>query len=253
MNRSTANLMVCVFALVAALLADNASAGLIPINVPNYSFESPNLGGPGGYFGPNGTITIPGWTFQVSNGSDVGGIQNQGPNGGGGPNTGNPIGTDQNQWAFLNLSNMGSTPTSGTITSAASVATIQPNVTYYLTAAVGSNTQLGGYQDAGNFFVSLLANGVPVASNGLLASDNVKGTLQNLTVSFTAPASGGVDGQSLTIQLGSTSSNSSDPFGGQQSLFDNVRLASTPEPSSLVLCGFGALGLLIAVRKRRQA
>ncbi len=233
-------------AVAVATMAATVASASMSITVPNYSFEQPNLGGPGGSYQPNDSI--PGWNFSNPNGYDVSGVQNQGANGAYGPNTGNPIGTDQNQWAFLNLSNNGSaTPTTGTITSAATLATILPSTTYELTVAVGSNTQLGGYQDAGNFLISLLANGVPVASNTLLAIDNVKGTLQDLSASFTSPLSGGIVGQSLTIQLESSSSNPFDPFGGQQSLFDNVRLtaSSTPEPASFVVWGLvGACGLL---------
>lgn len=242
--------LVAVVMLVGSLLGTTAQAGLSDITVPNYSFESPTSNG---YYAPN--ISISGWNFSNPNNSDVSGIQDQGPNGVGGPNTGNPIGTDQNQWAFVNLTNNGSaTPTTGSIASAAALTTIAGETTYTLTVAVGSNTQLGGYQDAGNFAISLLANGTPVATSTLLAVDNIKGTLQDLSTSFTTSLSGGVVGQNLTILLESSSSNPFDPFGGQQSLFDNVRLTAntTPEPASLAVWGVVIVGGLVVARRRNS-
>lgn len=125
-----------------------ASANAVTITVPNGSFEMPATGG-----GPNSTNNyspnnpnIPDWVF-VDNGGDVGGIQDQGPNGAN--NTGNPIGTDGFEWAFVNLSNGAGGGPFGSITSAATVTTIQPNTTYTLTIAVGNNTQIGGYDHVG--------------------------------------------------------------------------------------------------------
>ncbi len=215
------------------------------VSITNYSFEANTVV-------DNNNTPISGWTFAVN---DYSGVQDQGPYHAGPPPSGNPIGTDGTNWAFVNLTNSNNplNPASGTITSDL-VTTFAPNTTYDLTVAVGSNTQLNyGYYAPGNFVVSILANGTPVASGSLDGSTLTLGTLVDLsTTPFTTGASGGVVGDNLTIQLYSVSNNTSQNGGGQQSLFDNVRLSASPvpEPASLLLSGFAAIGLgLIAWRR----
>ncbi len=234
------------------------AAGLPPgvaysdsITVPNYSFENTLGFTATGGAGVGQGIVEGNWLYQTSNPVDVAGTQDQSVS------PGNPVGTDGNNWAFLNLSGPGGT-TYGMITSAATVTTIAPSTTYDLTVSVGENVQTGGYDLSGNFTVSLLANGVAIATSPVqLGVDLTKGAFTDISTSFTSPASGGVDGQNLTIQLYSVADgrgNIPPELGGEQSLFDNVRLSANPvpEPSTVVLGGLGVATLLIAARRRMK-
>jgi hypothetical protein len=231
---------ICMAVIAIASMGRTAVAASIPVT--NYSFENPNTGDCCG-----ANATIPGWQF--ADGGDATGTQNQGVN--------NPTGTDGNYWAFLNLSGAGA---NGTITSTAPATTFAPITKYELTVAVGSNTQLDyGYFAPGNFTVSILANGTPVASGSVSGASLTLGTLTDLSTTFTTGVSGGVVGDALTIQLYSHNDGNAlinATYGGEQSLFDNVRLTAIqlPEPSSVVaLCGLGAMGLFLFARRRRKS
>src|ERR1700678_3967757 len=98
-------ILIATASALLAVAVQCAASYATSIPVTNYSFESPNLGGPGGSY--TNAYSISGWNFSSSNNFDVEGVQNQGPNGGGGPPTGNPIRADPKPWGFVNLSNNG--------------------------------------------------------------------------------------------------------------------------------------------------
>lgn len=110
---------------------------------------------------------------------------------------------------------------------------------YTLQVDVGNRLDSGfpGYR------IELLAGG------SVLAQDNSSltpalGTFQTSTISYTAAANDAHLGAALQIRLSSA---------GVQTNFDDVRLdfQPVPEPSTAVLMGLGALGLLVGGWRRR--
>ena len=119
------------------------------------------------------------------------------------------------------------------------LAVLQPGA-YTLQVDVGNRLDSGfpGYH------IQLLAGG------SLLAQDNSSltpalGTFQTSSISYTAATNDAHLGAALQIRLSSA---------GVQTNFDHVRLdfQPVPEPSTAVLMGLGALGLLVGSQRWRE-
>ncbi len=161
-------------------------------------------------------------------------------------------GTSDQTNALL-VNNTGASPTT-TVTNDTSPGNILPNTVYTLTVALGNprNADDTAFGVPADITLSLLANGlvIPAASTTITGTSIPNNTFTDYSVSFTSPLSGGVDGEALNVQL-----FTSQPDGlNRQSLFDNIRINATvpvPEPSSIILCGLGAMGLFVTARRRR--
>jgi hypothetical protein len=143
----------------------------------------------------------------------------------------------------------------GTMTSAV-LTTIASNTDYSLTVAVG-NPAGAGTSLPGSFSLSLLANGVSVATTGLLNGNTLitDGTFVDFSLTLTSIAASSFVGQDLTIQLGHDNTGTN---ANAQIFFDNVRLVATttaiPEPSTYaVLVGMAGLGLACVRRYMKRA
>lgn len=230
-------LAVLASALFATAIVTPAKAD--PINIPNASFELSS---------PMQTETnftlAPGWVFNVSNGSAFGVASIS-------SNFSSPGASSGSNYAFINNDYPGVTDT---ITSAAPLATIAPLTTYTLTVAIGNKNGTGLYDDPGNISFSLLANGVPFATQEVTSGTIPNGTFEDFSLSFTTPSEGPLTGDALTIQLATLPEESN----AYQPGFDNVTLdavtlapPAVPEPSTWALT-FGGL-LILAYIIRRQA
>jgi len=143
-----------------------------------------------------------------------------------------------------------------TITSAASLGTIEANTKYTLTVAVGN---VGGSDSVsnhspGNVSFSLLANGIAFATDTVPNGTVPDATFEDFSLTFQTPSSGSIIGENLEIQLASL------PISGLGvgPAFDNVTLNATsiavaPEPSTCALMLGGLLTLAYLVRRRTVA
>jgi len=214
----------------------------VPVSVPNASFESPSS--------PQSTSTnfnlVPGWVFNVKGGSQfgVGSIAS---------NFASPGTSSGSEYATINNDSPGVTDT---ITSAASLGTITPLTTYTLTVAIGNNKQSDStlYGAPGNVSFSLLANGAVFATQTVLNGTVPNGTFEDFTLTYTAPSSGSIIGDSLKIQLATLPEEGT----AYNPAFDNVRLDAAiepppvvPEPSTWALLASGTLTLYWRIYRRR--
>lgn len=216
-------------ALILVLAFGCSSAFADSITVQNPSFEIPilNLGNAPGQTG-NATGTwisySPGWPGSV----DMGAGEYL-PS-----NTSLPTGaTDGQDVLWINSGYVSQTLT----------ATLQNNSTYTLQVDVAQRTDVPVI----DYYIYLMAgNTIIAADNNSLHPD--PGTWLTSTITYTSGANDPLAGQALSIVLG---------VNTWQTDFDNVRLADppagsvgVPEPSSLLLMGFGLLPL---VRRRRRS
>jgi hapalindole biogenesis HpiC1 cyclase-like protein/PEP-CTERM motif-containing protein len=229
----------CAVALLSAtrMLTSNAA----PITVPNFSFETPVLSSGGVTNGGNGdTIAITSWTISSTNTNNgvyhpaAGAFSSVDPL---------PAPADQNQVAYL----IPDAESSSSITTTASVGTIAANTMYTLTVALGNRLDTSFF-DSGLYTIDILANGVSVAEATRSGNTIAHGAFSDLSAIFTSSAAGPLIGQSLTLQLSASSG-----FGGNEAIFDNVRLTATvvPEPGMWEMILIGLVTLLGAQRLRR--
>ncbi len=130
--------------------------------------------------------------------------------------------------------------TIGTLTySGSSLGLFVPGRTYTLTVAIGNRAD---YAEEPLHSIALLADGAPVATS--LPAVVPDGTFADISVSYTALA--GDSGRAIGIEL--IGARNSVYTANVQANFDNVRLSSVPEPSSVLLLGLG--GLLFARRRK---
>jgi hypothetical protein len=231
---------VAAFGATGALALASTAAQPTPINIPNASFENPTTptGGDG--------APIPGWVFNSQSGNLYGTslISNSFTS------EGAALG---NNYAFMFNDVAGKTDT---ITSAASLGIIEPNMSYTLTVAIGN---VGGSDSVsnhspGNVSFSLLANGIAFATDTVPNGTVPDGTFEDFSLTFQTPSSGSIIGESLEIQLASLPM-SGPGFGPA---FDNVTLDSTsiavaPEPSTWALLAGGVLIVGWLIRRQKGA
>ena len=224
--------------MAVVLLLTPIAGNAVPINVPNASFESPSS--------PTQTSTNPnvaaGWVFNVKAGSAYGTAAISSNFSSAGASSGK-------DYAFINNDYPNVTDT---ITSAASLGTIAGQTKYTLTLAIGNRSGTGLYHDPGNISFSLLANGVPFATQTVNNGTVSDGTFVDFTLTYTTPSSGSIIGENLTIQLAALPEQSN----AYQPAFDNVSLdaksvAVVPEPPTAALLVSGALALCWLMRRRR--
>jgi hypothetical protein len=127
--------------------------------------------------------------------------------------------------------------------------TYEAGKTYALTVAVGGD-QSG--TNGGAYDIALYAGSTLLAS-GSAADYNYTPTLsyKDVTITYNPAAPGApiaTVGDALRIQL-----NGIDQFSGQTwTMYDNVRLSATPEPSTLVLVLTSLIGLLAYAWRKRK-
>jgi PEP-CTERM motif len=251
---------LAMFSIVAVGMA---SASADPVDVPNGSFETSSSGGGWTYSNPG---TISDWTFDAPTGSAYGQLWLVFFN--------SPGTSSGSQSAFIDNTSPGE---EASLTSAASLGTIAADTTYTLTVAVGNPDLNDPTMEEGplvfdpvadtppsGVFLALLANGQPFAIDSIPAGLVASGEWQDFSFSYATTDSDPIDGQQLTIQLGT------EPGSAGAASFDNVRLDatstdvlvsggtdggggldSTPEPPALALLGFGGLALGSLMRWKR--
>ena len=202
-------------AMVSIIAVGMGSASADPVDVPNGSFEtSPSGGG----WGPSNPDIISDWTFDALAGSEYGQLWN----------IFFTSGSSGSYSAFLDDA---SPDQEASITSAASLGTIAADTTYTLTVAVGNPDLNNPAMEEGplvfdpvadtapsGVFLALLADGQPFAIQPIPAGLEAGGTFQDFSFSYTTTNSDPIDGQQLTIQLGTETGSA-----GAAS-FDDVRL-----------------------------
>ena len=223
---------------VAAIALSTPMATATPITVPNASFELPSS--------PTQTSSnfniVPGWVFNIEDGSAFGVASIS-------SNFSSPGASVGNDYAFINNDYPNVTDT---MTSAASLGTITANTTYMLTFAIGNRNGNGLYDNPGNVSVSLLANGVPFATDTVANGTVPNGTFEDFTLSYTTPTSASIIGDNLKIQFATLPEQGT----AYQPAFDNVTLNETavpvvPEPKTCMLLVPGGLALWWLMRRKR--
>jgi hypothetical protein len=219
---------VAPIALTLICLSSNSrDAYAVPINVPNFSYES-------NFIFDNAQIPsgVSGWT--LAGGATVFNPASSDFTGSNGSTT--PSGA--------NGTNIATASTGGSLQSSASLTTVQSSTKYSLTVAIGNNLQ----GPTGNARVGFLLDDAFVTGRDITfdaSSYAPAGTFSDYTFSFDSAAAD--VGKSLKIYLGATS-------GTNYVAFDNLRLnaVATPEPSTYAMMALGLVALCVLGAKRKK-
>lgn len=214
-------------------------AGAAPISIPNFSFELPAQA--------DGTFiaSATNWVETGSGAHEAGAFNPTNASFTGATGSTLPGTAHGAQGAFLHAGG-----TAGvTLTTAASLGTIQANTTYTLTVALGSMTNFPATgQSISQAAFTILGNGsaIPGGQFTLDARTIPVGTFTDYTIAFSTGATGPLIGQSLTVNVGYAADLDS------AIVADNVRLDASPvpEPTAAVLL---AASSIVMLRRRRGA
>jgi len=204
------------------------------VNVPNFSFENPDIIDSGAVGGTGPLGSIPNWLGVTTNPStitpglmDYTDAQFPGSTGDNTPLPGTALG---GQAGLLHLKSS-SNSTFSSLESAASLGAITANTQYFLTVAVGHRIDL----DAADATISLLAGGKAIQSITIPASAIPRGTFADFIATYTTLPGDPLTGMSLGIRL--RADRLPGPGADLETSFDNVRLTATtvPEPTAMFL------------------
>jgi hypothetical protein len=220
MNRLLYTKIAC--ACLALLVGMAAPTQAALLTVTNFSFETPNVGGDGGFDSNPPSTIITGWNIL----SGQGGVLD--------PNSAAYTGAGATNGVQVAYSN------GGTISQILS-SNLALNTLYTLAVDVGSRKDF----PSPGYSIQLLAGGNVIGTS--LLPPPVINTFVTATVSFFSGLSNPNAGSALEIRLISN---------GVQTNFDNVRLDASPQvPEPVSLCiwaGFGLIAAGGAYRRRRM-
>jgi hypothetical protein len=242
----TSQRFLAALAVGIALAFMPLDAGAVPIAVPNFSFENPDVADS---FTSAG---VPDWIFASSTG--FGSAEVLDPpaatyTGTGGNNTPLPGSGQGGQLGDINTFSAGFAGTY-TLTSSTDLATVMDNRMYTLTVALGDRKTGTPFPVTA---IDLLVNGILVASTSANAAMIPDDTFTDFSTSFSTGTADPLTGGNLRIRLRAESPS----FQVFVSDFDNVRLDQTaltpttpaPEPGTFALLGLGSIAVA-RVRRR---
>ena len=260
--------------LISALSIRPAAATLII--VPNASFEAPDVideeftitfappviaqgrlawanssGASPGYPVSATSEAIPDWSFvQTLNGTITAGVWDPGAidfTGAGGDNAALPATALGGQSGYIYLEQFDDLLPelmSGELTTETSLATIQPDMIYTLTVALGSAKTF----EPGEVTIGLFSDTIMLAQTVIQPVDIPEDTFEDFTAVFTSMANEPLAGNPIVARIIHTHGNT----GARSIEFDNVRFDASPVPEPGGIAALALTALAAAARRARR-